>query len=337
MSITDNKITRWNNPIANEADRPQRSAYDMKRVFDSNSNQLKSALNNLIDELSEQGASNIGINLDGSESDNVQDVIQDIHAAVRENAHNIDEIGEMNNQLQSDVRDLEDDVEHLLETTENVAYKEDLESYALKSELENLPGAKNLLDGSFTGSLRTKGARAEDDEYSIGQHAMAIGRDTQAVGHGSFAEGRYSVAEGEDSHAEGYHSKAVGKGSHAEGYYTTASGEYQHVQGKNNVEDTEGRYAHIVGNGPFISARRNIHTLDWDGVGWFKGGLKVGGTSQDDGEEIALKSDLEGLGGGGVSDNDILAALIETDSLPAITTTAGAILTDTNGNIIIRY
>lgn len=45
----------------------------------------------------------------------------------------------------------------------------------------------------------------------------------------------------------------------------------------------------------------------------------------------------EVLGDGGVSDNDILAALIETDSLPAITTTAGAILTDSNGNIILRY
>ena len=42
-------------------------------------------------------------------------------------------------------------------------------------------------------------------------------------------------------------------------------------------------------------------------------------------------------GGGSISDNDILAALIETDSLPAITTLAGAILTDSNGNIILRY
>lgn len=52
MSITDNKITRWNNPIVNEADRPQRSASDMKAVFDSNSNQIRTSLNALIDDLS---------------------------------------------------------------------------------------------------------------------------------------------------------------------------------------------------------------------------------------------------------------------------------------------
>ena len=39
----------------------------------------------------------------------------------------------------------------------------------------------------------------------------------------------------------------------------------------------------------------------------------------------------------GISDEDVLIALIETDSLPAVTTTVGAILTDSSGNIILRY
>lgn len=52
MAITDRKITAWTNPIASEADRPQRTASDMKAVFDSNSNQLKESLNGLIDDLS---------------------------------------------------------------------------------------------------------------------------------------------------------------------------------------------------------------------------------------------------------------------------------------------
>ena len=40
-------------------------------------------------------------------------------------------------------------------------------------------------------------------------------------------------------------------------------------------------YAHIVGNGTSDTARSNAHTLDWNGVGWFQGGLQVGGTAQD--------------------------------------------------------
>ena len=65
MAIQDNKITTWTNPIVNEADRPQRSAADMKAIFDSNSNQLKTALNNLIDALTASGAGDIGAKVEG--------------------------------------------------------------------------------------------------------------------------------------------------------------------------------------------------------------------------------------------------------------------------------
>ena len=50
--ITDRKITEWTNCIADEADRPQRTAAAMKAEFDGNSNQLKAALNGLIDDIS---------------------------------------------------------------------------------------------------------------------------------------------------------------------------------------------------------------------------------------------------------------------------------------------
>lgn len=43
-----------------------------------------------------------------------------------------------------------------------------------------------------------------------------------------------------------------------------------------------GKYAHIIGNGTSDTARSNAHTVDWNGLGWFAGGLKVGGTGQDD-------------------------------------------------------
>lgn len=44
-----------------------------------------------------------------------------------------------------------------------------------------------------------------------------------------------------------------------------------------------------------------------------------------------------GAGGGGVTDDTALAALIETDMLPAVTDSSGAILTDSSGNIPLRY
>lgn len=99
------------------------------------------------------------------------------------------------------------------------------------------------------------------------------------------------------SHAEGSNSEAKGNSSHAEGVNTIAAGAYQHVQGKHNVVDPEhdennanklGKYAHIVGNGTSKTDRSNAHTLDWFGLGWFAGGLKVGGTGQDDENAVAV-------------------------------------------------
>lgn len=90
-----------------------------------------------------------------------------------------------------------------------------------------------------------------------------------------------NTASGDYSHAEGYENSATGYASHVEGKKNIASGEYQHVQGKYNIEDVENKYAHIVGGGT-EGARKNIHTLDWNGNAWFAGNLKIGGTSPDD-------------------------------------------------------
>ena len=53
--IQDNKINHWEHPISNEQDRPQRTAREMKEVFDSNTNELKAALNAVIDALAGEG------------------------------------------------------------------------------------------------------------------------------------------------------------------------------------------------------------------------------------------------------------------------------------------
>lgn len=102
------------------------------------------------------------------------------------------------------------------------------------------------------------------------------GEDTLALGEYSHAEGYQTVA-GYVSHSEGWNTEAKGQGSHSEGRGTKASSEYQHVQGKWNEEDTENKYAHIVGSGTSDTDRKNIHTVDWDGNGWFPS-LSLGGT-----------------------------------------------------------
>lgn len=125
-------------------------------------------------------------------------------------------------------------------------------------------------------------------DTTVGENSVALGLDTQATVYCAYAEGRESVASGHVSHAEGKGTKAL---SH-----------YQHVQGKYNIEDTEEKYAHIVGNGdklmPFASiVYSNAHTLDWDGNAWFAGDVYVGstsGTNKDDGsKKLATVDDVE--------------------------------------------
>ena len=127
-------------------------------------------------------------------------------------------------------------------------------------------------------------------------YSHAEGYKTTASGNGSHAEGDSTTSSGDISHAEGYkttasgmctHSEgdtttASGDCSHAEGYYTKASSENQHVQGKYNIEDNENKYAHIVGNGTYETARSNAHTLDWQGNAWYAGKLSQEGTPTED-------------------------------------------------------
>ena len=103
------------------------------------------------------------------------------------------------------------------------------------------------------------------------------------VGNGTFSMNRKAnTTVGQYSTALGYSNTASGNASHAEGYNTIASGTRQHVQGQYNVADPDSKYFHIVGNGKSDSFRSNAHTIDRNGLGWFAGGLKVGGTGQDD-------------------------------------------------------
>ena len=107
--------------------------------------------------------------------------------------------------------------------------------------------------------------------YAGGISSFAFG-SAGAYGDYSFAFGdNYHHAEGKGSFA--FNAVASADYSHAEGEGVIASGVNQFVYGKYNIEDTENKYSHIVGNGD-SSNRSNAHTLDWDGNAWFAGTME---------------------------------------------------------------
>ena len=164
----------------------------------------------------------------------------------------------------------------------------------------------------FTGSI-SLGRKAEttigEGSYAVGEeveasgdYSHAEGSSTTASGYYSHAEGSYTTASGnyshvegswgnasgDCSHAEGYSAITSASFSHAEGFNTKASSDYQHVQGKFNIEDSEGKYAHIVGNGTGENSKSNAHTLDWKGNAWFAGDVQANNVPHVVSEKIVL-------------------------------------------------
>ena len=151
-------------------------------------------------------------------------------------------------------------------------------------------GSFSHAEGSMTWAANQAHAEGHmSAAMNTGSHAEGI--KNVAHGFSSHAEGNLTKAIGGASHTEGARTKAIGDNSHAEGEDTIASCNNQHVQGKFNVEDTENKYAHIVGGGTSDTDRKNIHTVDWDGNAWYKGDIYVGGTS----EKLITKTELDML------------------------------------------
>lgn len=130
---------------------------------------------------------------------------------------------------------------------------------------------------------------------ATGHNSHSEGYQSKATGLVSHAEGCLCVASGSHSHAEGEFTMASGNESHVEGYNTIASGNQSHVSGKYNVEDTENKYAEIVGNGTDTSQKKrsNARTLDWEGNEWLAGKLTVGTDPADD-MDVATKKYVDG-------------------------------------------
>lgn len=101
--------------------------------------------------------------------------------------------------------------------------------------------------------------------HAAGSSSHSEGHYTWSGGSGSHSEGRGTSAEGSASHAEGEYSYAAGEYAHVEGHGTVATGEAQHVEGTYNIEDTENKFAHIIGNGTSRDNRSNAFAIDWNG------------------------------------------------------------------------
>lgn len=100
---------------------------------------------------------------------------------------------------------------------------------------------------------------------STGNYSHSEGNATSAYGTASHTEGFNTTANGFYSHAEGSYTIARGDRSHAEGGGTIAASIYQHVQGKYNAEDSNSKYAFIIGNGTDNNNRSNAFAVDWNG------------------------------------------------------------------------
>lgn len=166
------------------------------------------------------------------------------------------------------LRPPKEEVECLIEIFEDGDGLSVLVVPATEREIEDT-SVKNILDGLANGSLRTVAGAQESG-------AVNFAGELYHMGQYAFAEGYQTQASGLFAHAAGNNSKAEGVCSFAEGLETIAVGNIQHVQGKYNIEDTENKYAHIVGNGTADSNRSNAYALDWDGNGTFAGTVTAG-------------------------------------------------------------
>ena len=175
------------------------------------------------------------------------------------------------------------------------------------------------------GTMNNEGTLEASGNYSIatgfysvakGTYSHAEGFQTKATKNSSHSEGVMTTAESTGAHSEGGNTVARGYFSHSEGSETIASGEYQHVQGKYNIEDTENKYAHIVGNGASNTERSNAHTLDWNGNAWYKGKLSQEGSPTADNDLTTKRyvdtaiSNMSISGGSGDGFNTISSNLI---------------------------
>lgn len=126
-------------------------------------------------------------------------------------------------------------------------------------------GDSSHAEGSSTTASGNSSHAEGISTTASGNCAHSEGYGGNATGTNSHSEGNGCQASGNNSHAEGVGTIASQACSHSEGQWTKASSANQHVEGKYNVEDSQGKFAHIIGNGTADNARSNAFAVDWDG------------------------------------------------------------------------
>ena len=100
--------------------------------------------------------------------------------------------------------------------------------------------------------------------YAGAGSIAAFGPGCMAVGYAPSAEDNV-YAYGNGTFAMGTAVKTGGYNSIAMGYGIKATSNYQTAIGRWNVENNNGTYAFIIGNGTADNARSNAMTVDWNG------------------------------------------------------------------------
>jgi hypothetical protein len=185
----------------------------------------------------------------------------------------------------------EDDTSILLETGNTITLSKG--SYGVMDENNNTSHGKCTSAWCEIEFCHYVGEFKELDEKFIRSHLDGI-YDSMVGAY--YRRNNEIFGEVFNSYEESYN-RAAGKYSHAEGFNTKTSSFAQHVQGKYNIEDTENKYSHIVGNGVSSSKRSNAHTLDWNGNAWYQGNVSIDGTPTDDNHLVTKKYIDESIGG----------------------------------------
>ena len=136
------------------------------------------------------------------------------------------------------------------------------------NEIKIVGELDSVVDLNIAGKVTSDGGEILNDykgNKATGQNSLATGSNNTASGNSSHAEGQNAQAVGNYSHAEGYSTTAHANYSHAEGSGTYANADCQHVQGKYNKQDTEKKYAFIIGNGT-NALPSNAFAIDWNGL-----------------------------------------------------------------------
>lgn len=133
---------------------------------------------------------------------------------------------------------------------------------------------ENIASGQYSFASGNGTCASAANAHAEGYRTKALAINSHTEGNssqvrfgavGSHAEGAGTlITGGIGAHAEGRATTATATASHSGGDHTIARGVAQTAIGKYNIEDTNNKYAFIIGNGTSETAS-NAFAVDWEG------------------------------------------------------------------------